>query len=114
MSKSGKHCVRSYRNRLHAEHHFTLLLHGDARGADRLAGEWAQERGIEVLACPADWKRHRRGAGPIRNRQMLDERPDLMAAFPGGAGTRNMIEIARTARLRVIVVESPAAGQSAD
>ena len=91
-------------DRLHAEHHFTLLIHGDARGADRLASEWASERGIEVLACPADWKRYGRGAGPMRNRQMLGEHPDLVVAFPGGAGTSNMIEIARKAGLKVIVV----------
>ena len=69
---------------LHAEHHFTPLIHGDARGADRLVGEWVQERGIQVLACPVDWKRYGRGAGPIRNRRMLDEKPDLAVAFTGG------------------------------
>jgi hypothetical protein len=95
-------------DRLHAEHHFTLLIHGDARGADRLGGEWAKERSIEVLACPADWRRHGRGAGPKRNRQMLEENPDLVVAFPGGAGTRNMVEIARKAGIEVIVVEESA------
>ena len=50
-------------DRLHEEHGFTLVIHGAARGADRLGGEWAQERGIEVLACPADWRRYGRGAG---------------------------------------------------
>jgi hypothetical protein len=66
---------------LHAEHQFTLLIHGDARGADWLAGEWAKERGVEV-ACPADWRRRGRGAGPIHNRQMLDEHPDLVCDVP--------------------------------
>ncbi len=86
----------------HAEHHFTLLIHGDARGADRLAGEWARERGIEVLACPADWKRYGRGAGPKRNRQMLVENPDLVVAFPGGSGTSHMVIIAEEAGVKVI------------
>jgi len=48
---------------LHAEHHFTLLIHSDARGADRLADEWAQEQDIQVLNCPADRKRYGRAAG---------------------------------------------------
>ena len=91
-------------DRLHAEHHLTLLIHGDARGADRLASEWAKERGIEILACPADWKRYGRGAGPKRNRQMLDEHPDLVVAFPGGSGTRHMVLIAEDAGVKVIVV----------
>lgn len=95
-------------DQLHAEHHFTLLIHGDARGADRLAGEWAQDRGIQVLACPADWKQHGRIAGPIRNRQMLDKKPDLVVAFPGGAGTRNMVEIARKAGVVVIDLQNGA------
>lgn len=89
-------------DRLHAEHHFTLLIHGDARGADRLAGEWAQERGVLILACPADWKRYGRGAGPKRNRQMLDQKPDLVVAFPGESGTRHMVIIAEEAGVQVI------------
>ena len=92
-------------DRLHAEHHFTVLIHGDARGADRLGGEWAEERGVEVLAYPADWRRYGRGAGPKRNQQMLEENPDLVVAFPGGSGTRNMVEIAEKAGVTVIVVE---------
>jgi len=92
-------------DRLHAEHQFTLLIHGDAKGTDRLAGEWAQERGIEVLACPADRERYGRAAGPKRNRQMLAENPDLVVAFPGDSGTRHMVLIAEEAGVRVIVVE---------
>ena len=93
-------------DRLHAEHGFTLLIHGDARGADQLAGEWAQERGVAILARPADWLRYGGGDAPRRNRQMLDEKPDLVVAFPGGSGTRNMVEIARKAGVNVIVVQA--------
>lgn len=89
-------------DRLHSELGFTLLIHGDAKGADRLAGEWATERTIEVLACPADWKRHGRAAGPIRNRQMLEHMPDLLVAFPGGRGTADMVSVATKAGLRVV------------
>lgn len=76
---------------LHAQHPFTVLIHGDASGADRLSGEWAESRGIQVEARPADWKKHGRAAGPIRNSQMLDERPDIVVAFPGGKGTADMV-----------------------
>ena len=74
-------------------HHFTALIEGDARGADQLAGKWAEARGIEHLVFPANWKKYRAAAGPIRNKQMLDEgMPDLVIAFPGGKGTANMIQ----------------------
>jgi len=89
-------------DRLHAEHGFTLLIHGDAKGADRLAGDWANERGIPIFACPPDWRRYGRGAGPKRNRQMLAEKPDLVVAFPGGSGTSHMVLIAEDAGVKVI------------
>ncbi len=39
--------IRAILDRLHAQHRFTLLIHGDARGADRLAAEWAQASSSE-------------------------------------------------------------------
>lgn len=88
---------------LHAQHGFTVLIHGDANGADRLCGQWAENRSVAVQACPADWKRYGRGAGPVRNRQMSDERPELLVAFPGGKGTADMVRVAAKAGITVIV-----------
>ena len=71
------------------------IIHGAARGADTLAGAYALERDIPCRRFPANWRRHGRSAGFRRNRQMLDEgKPDLVVAFPGGPGTRNMVKIA--------------------
>ena len=50
----------------------TEIIHGAARGADTLAGEYALERDIPCRRFPADWRRHGRSAGFMRNRQMLD------------------------------------------
>lgn len=82
-------------DQLHEEHTFTLLIHGTARGADRIGGEWSEERGIDALACPADWKRYGQGAGPKRNRQLLDEKPELLVAFPGGKAQPTWFESQR-------------------
>lgn len=72
------------------------LIHGGARGADTLAGEWARRRGIDCTVYDANWDVEGRAAGPIRNKRMLDEGiPDLIIAFPGGRGTANMIRQAR-------------------
>lgn len=49
------------------------FLHGDCpRGADRMCAMAAGFLGWRVKAMPADWARHRRGAGPIRNREMAE------------------------------------------
>jgi predicted PP-loop superfamily ATPase len=70
-----------------------------------VAGEWAQERGVEVLACPLDRKQYGRAAATKRNRQMLAEKPDLVVAFPGDSDTRHMAIIAEEAGVKVIYPE---------
>jgi YspA, cpYpsA-related SLOG family len=80
---------------IHAEQSISLLIHGDPRGADRLAAAWADVRQIPLLAFPADWNAHGRAAGFIRNARMLAEAsPELVIAFPGGKGTAHMVGVA--------------------
>jgi acyl-CoA synthetase (NDP forming) len=55
-----------------------------------------------VTSFPANWKKHGKSAGPIRNQLMLDVgKPDLVIAFPGGSGTADMIRRARKAGVPV-------------
>src|SRR5215213_10210322 len=83
----------------------SVVIHGAARGADRLAGDWARRHDAAVIAIPADWDRFGKAAGPIRNSLMLtDQKPDVVIAFPGGDGTADMVAKARRARLVVICV----------
>lgn len=100
--------LRTTLDALHAEHRFQVLIEGAARGADTLAGDWADSRGIERLTFVAEWERLGRSAGPIRNERMLKEgRPDLVVAFPGGRGTAHMTRVARTAGVRVLEIPPP-------
>jgi hypothetical protein len=81
---------------------FDMVIHGDSRGADRLAGWWADRNGIQEVRCPAPWGVHGHGAGTMRNRAMLTLQPDLVVAFPGGRGTAHMVSIAKAAGIEVI------------
>ena len=81
-----------------------VVLCGAASGADILAWEWAVARGVFWVLHPADWARHGRAAGPLRNRAMLRWRPDAVLAFTGGSGTQNMVD---TAAEHGILVCSP-------
>lgn len=84
---------------------FDLVIEGAARGADQLAHEWAYGSGVPNDRYPADWDAFGNFAGPKRNKAMLDEgNPDLVIAFPGGAGTRNMIRQARKAGVEVVEI----------
>jgi hypothetical protein len=106
-----------------------LLLHGGARGADAAIGRAAQQLGWSALVMQAQWERHGRAAGPIRNRELLDQAVAravarsspgcltsvLVVAFPGGAGTASLVREARRMASRspvpICVAEvSPAAG----
>lgn len=77
---------------------------GPYLGADYWANQWARSRFIEDLRFHADWKNFGRSAGPIRNRLMIDLKPDLCVAFPGGRGTNNMKTLARAAMIPVMEV----------
>lgn len=72
----------------------TLIRHGDARGADTLADEWAAARGVPRDPHPANWYpqpgRLDRSAGFARNARMAKLPMDLCIAFPGGNGTADM------------------------
>lgn len=87
---------------LHKDTPITELIHGQARGADNQAAAWAARKDIPRRAFPADWTKHGKAAGPIRNKQMLaDGKPDLVVAFRGGRGTANMIKQAEAAGVPV-------------
>jgi len=97
--------IRAELEKLGAE---VTVIHGAARGADTIAGDVAIELGLEVIACPAEWHRYGKAAGPIRNRQMLEEHlPKLILAFvrdwSRSPGTRHMIELARKAGIETRV-----------
>ena len=79
----------------------TCVIHGDAKGADFLARVWAKYNSIEQRPYPADWKNLGRGAGHARNQEMLGELPDMVIAFPGGAGTADMVRRSKAANIHV-------------
>lgn len=78
------------------------VIHGCALGADALADAWATYYGIPAVRCPADWAQHGHAAGPIRNRLMILQHPDVVLAFPGGKGTADMVRQAKRAGIPTI------------
>jgi len=89
-------------DRLHAERGIDFLIQGVADGADYLAWQWADERGVPCGSYPAQWDEHGKRAGPIRNQEMIDEgKADGVVAFPGGKGTADLVQRAAAAGLKV-------------
>lgn len=103
----------------------SLVIEGGASGADLLARQWAEKRGVQHLTDWALWTAYGKSAGPLRNGHMLSVGlrlafPDedgglIVAAFPGGRGTENMVSAAVRAgvpvhRFGVDVPVSPVSG----
>ena len=60
----------------------TVIIEGEASGADSQAKWIAKSLGLEVLEFPANWDKYGKAAGHIRNTQMLEEgKPDKVYAF---------------------------------
>lgn len=87
----------------HKHRNIDVVIEGNARGADRIAGYWARRTKIDNLKFEADWELHGKRAGPMRNQRMLDEgKPDVVIAFQGGKGTADMVRRAEEAGVEVV------------
>ncbi len=87
---------------------YDVVIHGDARGADRIAGICAKDIGMMVIPVPARWEEHGRSAGPRRNLAMLKLNPDLVVAvhsmIVNSKGTKHMVEAANKAGVPTILI----------
>lgn len=84
----------------------SCIITGDAAGADSFAKDWAYINNVDCVVYEAEWKIYGRSAGPVRNRRMLHEgEPDIVIAFPGGKGTRDMIRVAASRGIPVLAHE---------
>ena len=85
------------------------LIVGGAKGADWIA----EAIGRDVIGCPvlvfmANWTKYGRAAGPVRNREMLKQGPDLVIAFhqnlEKSKGTADTVREARRQRIKVLLI----------
>lgn len=83
----------------------TWIISGNARGVDQAAQAAALRAGIPVLIFPAQWEVKGRGAGFIRNQQIVDEADQVIAFWDGKSrGTLDTIHRAIKAdKLRAVL-----------
>lgn len=100
---------------LDAQKRIDIVICGHARGADQCGHAWGVARGRTVHCFPAQWEKHGRAAGPIRNQVMLDDlvslrdSHDIMVVgfhddFANSRGTQDMIRRSREAGVYAAVV----------
>ena len=81
------------------------VIEGGARGADEAARDWVTSRkldgdSVKLITVEAEWDKHGKAAGPIRNMKMLDEYdPSVVLAFHNdlerSKGTRHCVSEAK-------------------
>ena len=82
----------------------TIVLCGDARGADTFGASWAGMNNIPVEHYPAEWDKHGKAAGLIRNEEMIKNANAMIAIWDGNSpGTKHAIETAQRYGLHVYV-----------
>jgi len=89
----------------------TVIIEGGARGVDTIARQVAESLGLKIEEYRANWRKHGKAAGPIRNFEMLTEgKPDEVWAFhadiEASKGTKHMVKIAKQAGVPVKIFQS--------
>lgn len=83
-----------------------IIISGGASGADKLSEVYADSKSIETLIIKPDWKRYSRGAGAVRNTEIV-ENADYVVAFWDGKskGTLDSINKCKKKNIKLKIVE---------
>jgi len=82
----------------------TEVVSGTARGVDQIGEDWAKDWDIPVKRFPADWDKHGKAAGFIRNGEMADYADACIIIWDGKSnGTKDMMTRAIKQNLKLFV-----------
>jgi hypothetical protein len=84
-SVDKEHAKRNKKN------HIGEVVSGNAKGVDTSGEYFAFNYNVPMEVFPAEWDKHGRSAGPIRNKQMADYADALVLIWDGrSTGSANM------------------------
>jgi hypothetical protein len=83
----------------------TEVVSGTARGVDRLGEEWATLQKVPIKRFPADWNKHGKSAGYLRNKEMAEYADQaIVVILNGSKGSTHMANLAKSNNLPTFVV----------
>jgi hypothetical protein len=92
-------------SKLNSKEEITEIVSGGAKGADSLAERYAKEFNIPVKVFEANWDKHGRRAGPLRNIKIVDYCDSLIAFWDSkSTGTKHSIGLAKEQKKSVVIV----------
>lgn len=82
----------------------STVISGTAKGADALGERYAELNDIPLFKYPANWDKHGKKAGYLRNIEMAENADALIAFWDGKShGTNHMINIAKERNLQIFI-----------
>ena len=83
------------------------VICGEARGIDLFGKQYAYENNLFLESYPADWLRHGKKAGYIRNEEMAKHSDSLIVVWDGkSCGTATMIKLAKQYGLHIFMYDA--------
>ena len=83
-------------DKVYAEHRNLVLISGGAKGADTIAEQWAESHNLVIEQHKPNWKQHGRGAGIIRNKEMVLASDFVVIFWDGKSrGTKSVIDFCK-------------------
>lgn len=74
----------------------TTMVSGGARGADKLGEKWALNNNIPTKIFLAEWDKHGRAAGFIRNKDIIENADHVIAFWDGvSKGTKHSLDLCK-------------------
>lgn len=81
-----------------------VIVSGGARGADKLGELFAMKKGLKLKVFPANWNKHGKAAGPIRNQEMAEFGTHCIVFWDGKSrGSLDMMKRAKKESLKLLV-----------
>ena len=81
------------------------IISGGARGADTLGERYAQLRNFGLIRVKADWNKHGKSAGFIRNKEMLNSANGVVCFWDRKSkGTGHMVSITKGSLIPLRVI----------
>ncbi len=73
-----------------------IIVDGGAKGVDTYAAHWANSKNVPIEWHRPDWARYGRGAGIVRNKQMVEACDFCLILWDGvSKGTKNDIDLCK-------------------
>lgn len=83
----------------------TQIISGGAKGADSLAATYAVQHQLPLAIFRPDWKTYGKGAGIVRNRQIMEVAEMVVAFWDGTSkGTANSLKLAKSKGIPIRMV----------